>query len=144
MILSYLFTLLKLISRHRQKKMTLHVCVFNFFWIWCVCLTSRQTNQRNMMLLLDQVATKLALIEQDLERSEEKVELSERFVKHFCFPLFYDYCIDWLTICHSLSSNSTVMLRSDYFYFFKSKSSPALLNETTSRECMGEFVVCSM
>lgn len=70
-----------------------------------------------MMLLLDQVATKLALIEQDLERSEEKVELSERFVKHFCFPLFYDYCIDWLTICHSLSSNSTVMLWATTFIF---------------------------
>jgi hypothetical protein len=33
----------------------------------------------------DQVARKLVLMEQDLERSEEKVELSERFV-------FADYC----------------------------------------------------
>lgn len=40
-----------------------------------------------------QVARKLVLMEQDLERSEEKVELSERFVAVviFCNNMLFDW-----------------------------------------------------
>lgn len=48
----------------------------------------------------DQVARKLVLMEQDLERSEEKVELSERFV---CF-IFFLLWLDWLIIFRSLNN----------------------------------------
>lgn len=43
--------------------------------------TAAFNNTRNT----DQVARKLVLMEQDLERSEEKVELSERFVLQIFF-----------------------------------------------------------
>lgn len=83
--------------------------IFFFSFILCIAHSNN---------LLIKVARKLVLMEQDLERSEEKVELSERFV--LCGVAFSSF---WLIIYSTFSEHSrtTSIIFLCFFFLFYSK-----------------------
>lgn len=94
--------------------------IFFFSFILCIAHSNN---------LLIKVARKLVLMEQDLERSEEKVELSERFV--LCGVAFSSF---WLIIYSTFSEHSrTTSIIFLCFFFFVLQQNRWAWRRTPSR-----------